>query len=67
MITSKAFGETAMTEQVVSRTARDRRAANVEAYEAMKKLAFGLIAELGTRKAASPAHFFVCSGFPCLI
>ena len=50
-----------MTEQVCSRMARDGRAANVEAYEAMKKLAPGLIAEFGTRKAASPAH---CVGFP---
>ena len=36
--------------------ARDGRAANVEAYEAMKKLAPGWTAELGTRKATSPAH-----------
>ena len=51
-----------MTEQVVSRTARDGRAANVEAYEAMKKLAPGWTAELGTRKATSPAHCFVGYG-----
>ena len=48
-----------MTEQVCSRTARDGRAANVEAYEAMKKLDLCWTAELGTKKADSPAHCFV--------
>ena len=51
-----------MTEQVCSRTARDGRAANVEAYEAMKKLAPGWTAEPGTRKATSPAHCWYVGG-----